>query len=261
MSQYQYQYNISDESLVDLYEDSSILNCYYENTHFKTENGKLLKITKGKLVEVKPRNIWGISTKHNPEQTLALNDVLDDNIKLLAITGHAGTGKTFMAILGSLFQDRDLTFTREIVQVGRELGDIPGDVSDKFAPYMRPFYDSMKVIRERVGEEKFRKLMSRVELTPLQFLRGGTERNKTIIVDEAQNCTVDTLKMAISRPDDNGKVILCGSLEQIDDKKLNEETNGLTKVIRAFTGQKCFSHVHLFQDERSELARLADLLL
>ena len=258
---HKYQYDVSDLLLLELIECQEVRDKFLNNTHFKTEDGKLFQLRRGKLVEVNPIRIWGVSTKHNPEQTMALNDVLNDDITLLAITGHAGTGKTFLALLGSLYGKRNLTFTREIIQVGREMGFLPGEVDDKFRPYMRPFYDNIDVIKGKMDEGKFNKLMKRVSLTPLQFLRGGTERYTTIIVDEAQNCTVDTLKMAISRAGEGSKVILCGSMEQIDDRKLNKENNGLAKVIKAFSGQKCFSHVHLYQDERSELARLADILL
>lgn len=257
----QYQHKVSNEKLARMYEDKNILSEFYENTHFITEDNKLLRLKENQLEEVKPNRIWGISTKNNPEQALALQDVLNDDIQLLAITGHAGTGKTFMALLGSLYLNRNVTFTREIIQVGKEMGFLPGEVGDKFKPYMRPFFDNMEVIKENIDELKFNKLMEKVNLTPLQFLRGGTERFTTLIVDEAQNCTVDTLKMAISRAGEGSKVILCGSIEQIDDKKLNKESNGLSKVIKAFTGQKCFSHIHLHQDERSDLARLADTLL
>lgn len=256
-----YQLEVSDELLAKLYENPKLLDMFYENTHIKTSNGTLLRVSKGRLAEVTPTNIWGITTKHNEEQTFAMNDVLNDDIKLVAITGHAGTGKTFLAMLGSLYGTRRLTFTREIVQVGKEMGFLPGEVEDKFRPYMRPFFDNIEVIKGHMDEGKYNKMMKRVSLTPLQFLRGGTERHTTIIVDEAQNCTVDTLKMAISRAGEGSKVILCGSMEQIDDKKLSKESNGLAKVIKAFSGQKCFSHIHLNKDERSELARLADILL
>ena len=258
---HKYQYDVSDPLLVEMIESQEVRDKFYNNSHFRAEDGKLLQLRSGKLMEVLPKNIWGITTKHNPEQTIALNDILNDDISLVAITGHAGTGKTFLAILGSLYGKRNLTFTREIIQVGREMGFLPGEVDDKFRPYMRPFYDNIDVIKGKMDEGKFNKLMKRVSLTPLQFLRGGTERFTTIIVDEAQNCTVDTLKMAISRAGEGSKVILCGSMEQIDDGKLNKDNNGLAKVIQAFSGQKCFSHVHLYQDERSELARLADTLL
>lgn len=256
-----YQYVVSDPLLAEMFQNPEVRGKFYNNAHFRAEDGTLLQIRSGELEEITPKSIWGVTTKHNPEQTLAINDILNDNISLVAITGHAGTGKTFLAMLGSLYGERDLTFTREIVQVGREMGFLPGEVNDKFRPYMRPFYDNIDVIKGRMDEGKFNKLMKRVSLTPLQFLRGGTERFTTIIVDEAQNCTVDTLKMAISRAGEESKVILCGSMEQIDDNKLSRENNGLAKVIRAFSGQKCFSHVHLYQDERSELARLADTLL
>ena len=252
-----YQYDITDVELGKLYENPEELNNYYENTHFKTSNNKLLKLKKGSLIEVTPRNLWGISTKHNPEQTLALHDILDTDISLLAISGHAGTGKTFIALLGSLYEGRSIVFTREIEQVGKEMGYLAGDISEKFMPFMRPYFDNIDEIK-KYSKKEFNK---QVKLEPIQFMRGGTIRDSVIIVDEAQNCEVDVLKTIITRAGEGTKVILCGSYNQIDAKKLNKDSNGLTKVVKAFSGQKCFSYVHLLKSERSELARLADELL
>lgn len=259
----EYQYYINEETFYNYLLGYKFTdNEFYENTHFISKNKKLLaRYSNKQLITIKPRTIYGITTKYNPEQALALEDILNDDILLLAITGHAGTGKTFIALLGSIFTQKQIVFTREVIEVGRSLGFLPGYIDDKFDPYMRPFKDNKTFITQSFSEKEKKKLEERIETIPLQFLRGGTLTNTILIVDEAQNCSVDTLKMAISRAGMGSKVILCGSLEQIDNKELNKQTNGLTKVIEAFKGEKCFSHIHLYKNERGELATLADKLL
>lgn len=251
-----YLQNITYEELAEYYR-SGVPDSFVPNVKFRTEEGHILKEQDGKLIEVHPYNLWGISTKHNPEQSMALADILDDSINLIALTGHAGTGKTFIALLGALWAGHsNIIFTREVQQVGKEMGFLKGGISEKFMPYMRPFFDNIEVIGQYAGKP----MEGRVTLEPLQFMRGSSLLDTILIVDEAQNCSVEVLKMAISRAGKGSKVILSGSMNQIDGN-FTKENNGLATVIRAFTGQRLFSHVHLVHDERSELARLADELL
>lgn len=253
-----YQFSVTDEELALFYSKPRVLASYYENTHFTTSDNKTFRLKEGKLVPVHPRRVLGVSTAGNNEQSFALTDISDPDVELIAITGHAGTGKTFIALVGAIAERRDIVFTREVVEAGREIGFLPGDSGEKFMPYMRPFFDNITEIERLANKDK---LGNRVSLQPLQFMRGGTIRDSILIVDEAQNCTVEVLKMAISRAGKGTKVILCGSFNQIDPVELRKQNDGLTQVINAFKGQKCFSHIHLIKDERSNLARLADKLL
>jgi PhoH-like ATPase len=168
------------------------------------------------------------------------------------------TGKTFISLVGALVAGYSrIVFTREVEQVGKDMGFLKGTVGDKFYPFMRPFFDNIEVIEQYAKRD----LKERVSMEPSQFMRGANLVDTLLIVDEAQNCDLATLKMAISRVGEGSKVVLCGSLNQIDRKEGDKEHNGLLTVIERFTGQSCFSHIHLVKDERSKLARLADELL
>lgn len=220
----------------------------------------LYTVRRGEFTEVRGRKIWGVSTHHNAGQSFILDDVLgDSDVKLLAVTGHAGTGKTFISLLAALNRPdtQRIIFTREVQECGKSLGFLPGNIDDKFSPYMRPLWDNIEELEFYSGKVSSERILP----IPMQFLRGSTVRDTLIIVDEAQNCKVDQLKMVISRCGSGSMVILLGSFNQIDTHGNDKDNNGLAKVIRGFRGQACFSHVHLVNDERSELARLADELL
>jgi PhoH-like ATPase len=205
--------------------------------------------------------IWGVSTHGNAGQSFVIDDIINpaSKVQLLAVTGHAGTGKTFISMLGALNRPdtQQIIFTREVQECGKSLGFLRGDMDAKFNPYMRPLWDNL----EELEYYSHKRLAERFQTVPMQFLRGSTVRNTVIIVDEAQNCMVEQLKMVISRCGSGSMVILLGSFNQIDTRGNTKENNGLAKVIKAFAGQELFSHIHLINDERSELARLADELL
>lgn len=147
--------------------------------------------------------------------------------------GPAGTGKTYLAVASAveaLERDevRRLILTRPAVESGERLGFLPGDLAQKIDPYLRPLYDALY---EMLGFEKVAKLMERnvIEVAPLAYMRGRSLNESFIILDEAQNTTVEQMKMFLTRIGFGSKVVVTGDVTQIDLPK--GQQSGLRQVI------------------------------
>jgi PhoH-like ATPase len=208
----------------------------------------------------------------NAEQTFLLNALLNPEIKLIATTGKAGTGKTLLALAAALEQHKlysQILLARPIVALSnRDLGFLPGDAMEKIAPYMQPLFDNLGVIKNNLaprGTEylKIEELQKEDKLliTPLAYIRGRSLSNTFFIVDEAQNLTPHEIKTIITRAGEGTKMVFTGDLKQIDSPYLDESSNGLAYVIDRMLGQSVFAKVHLVKGERSPLAELAADLL
>jgi phosphate starvation-inducible protein PhoH and related proteins len=134
--------------------------------------------------------------------------------------GPAGTGKTYLAVacaVAAMEQDRArrLVLVRPAVEAGEKLGFLPGDMVQKVDPYLRPLYDALY---EMLGFEKVAKLIERnvIEVAPLAFMRGRTLNEAFIILDEAQNTTVEQMKMFLTRIGFNSTAVITGDITQID---------------------------------------------
>ena len=215
--------------------------------------------------------VYGIKPK-NAEQAFAFNALLNEDIKLVALQGVAGTGKTLLALASALEQHKkfqQIILARPIVPLSnKEIGFLPGDASDKISPYMEPLWDNLKFIKSQFGEnEKKRKAIEELEesgkflITPLAFIRGRSLSNIMFIIDEAQNLTPHEIKTIITRAGDNTKIVFTGDVNQIDTPYLDENSNGLAYLVDRLKGENLFAHVKLEKGERSELANLANDLL
>ena len=147
--------------------------------------------------------------------------------------GDAGTGKTYIAVAAAveaLLSDKvqRIVLIRPAVEAGEKLGFLPGDLSQKVDPYLRPLYDGLY---EMLGIEKTTKLIEKevIEVAPLAYLRGRTLNNSFIIMDESQNTTVEQMKMVLTRIGFGSQVVINGDLTQIDLPK--HITSGLDHVI------------------------------
>ena len=149
--------------------------------------------------------------------------------------GDAGTGKTYLAVakaVEALLSDKvqRIVLIRPAVEAGEKLGFLPGDLSQKVDPYLRPLYDGLY---EMLGMEKTSKLIEKevIEVAPLAYLRGRTLNNAFIIMDESQNTTVEQMKMVLTRIGFGSKAVINGDLTQVDLPK--HITSGLNHVIQA----------------------------
>ncbi len=134
--------------------------------------------------------------------------------------GPAGTGKTYLAVACAVealetAQVRRLVLVRPAVEAGERLGFLPGDMAQKIDPYLRPIYDALY---EMLGFEKVNKLIERnvIEVAPLAYMRGRTLNDAMIILDEAQNTTIDQMKMFLTRLGFSSTAIVTGDVTQVD---------------------------------------------
>ncbi|WP_075591144.1 PhoH family protein [Labilibacter marinus] len=225
-----------------------------------------------KLIKrVEKSGSFGIEPR-NAEQTFSLNALMNQNIKLVSLTGKAGTGKTLLALAAALQQNKSfkqILLARPIVPLAnRDLGFLPGDVNDKIGPYMQPLFDNLSVIKHSHGNKSRENIiieeMQRDEqlvITPLAYIRGRSLSDVYFIVDEAQNLTPHEVKTIITRAGAGTKIIFTGDIEQIDSPYLDKTSNGLAYLTEKMKGQDIFAHVNLIKGERSYLAELASDLL
>ena len=223
------------------------------------------------IVKVEKTNNFGISPR-NAEQTFALHVLNDPDIKLIGVTGKAGTGKTLLALAAALRQHtvyNHILLARPIVSLSnKDLGFLPGDEKQKVAPYMQPLFDNLNVIKGQMSPtSNDRRLIDdmlkseKLSIEALAFIRGRSLSDTYCIIDEAQNLTPHEVKTIITRAGENTKMIFTGDLQQIDSPYLDSQSNGLAYMIDKMKGQKVFAHVNLVKGERSELSELASNLL
>ena len=223
------------------------------------------------IVKVRPQTAFGIEPR-NDEQILALDAVLNPDIKLIALTGRAGTGKTLLALAGALAQAgryEQILLSRPVIPLkNQELGFLPGSVEKKISPYMLPLFDNLAVIKSCYGPGskevaqiddmlKTEKLL----INPLAYIRGRSLGNVFFIVDESQNLTPHEVKTIITRAGEGTKIVFTGDIYQIDQPYLDFYSNGLTHLCDKFFGQSVFAHINMTKGERSGLSGLADKLL
>ncbi|HMA61412.1 MAG TPA: PhoH family protein [bacterium] len=217
------------------------------------------------------RPAYGI-TPRNAEQIFALNLLLNPDISLVTMTGKAGTGKTLLTLAAALEMRRNynqILMARPIVALSnKDLGFLPGDVTEKIRPYMQPLYDNLGVIRDQFSAnsnqvQTISRMLENEKLliTPLAYIRGRSLVKIFFIVDEAQNLTPHEVKTIITRAGEDTKIIFTGDLHQIDHPYLDQHSNGLAYLIDKMHGQEIFGHINLEKGERSQLAELASNLL
>ncbi|MBQ4033762.1 MAG: PhoH family protein [Paludibacteraceae bacterium] len=177
------------------------------------------------VVKVQKERAFGIEPR-NSEQAFAMNALLDDNIKLVCITGKAGTGKTLLALAAALEKHNEykqILLARPIVALAnKDLGYLPGTEKDKISPYMQPLFDNLSVIRNQFGTDSREnntilemQQSGQLVIEALAFIRGRSLSNSYIIVDEAQNLTPHEIKTIITRAGENTKVVFTGDVQQI----------------------------------------------
>jgi len=224
-----------------------------------------------RVYRVEKNSAYGIKPR-NAEQTFCLNMLMDPEIRLMGITGKAGTGKTLLALAAAIEQHRQyeqILLARPIVALSnRDIGYLPGDASEKISPYMQPLFDNLAVIKHtfnpRSNEYQLIEEMvkeERLNITPLAYIRGRSLSNAFFIIDEAQNLTPHEIKTIITRAGEGTKMVFTGDLQQIDSPYLDTKSNGLAYMTDRMRNQELFAHINLVKGERSYLAELAATLL
>ncbi|MBO7424596.1 MAG: PhoH family protein [Clostridiales bacterium] len=140
--------------------------------------------------------------------------------ELVICSGPAGSGKTFLGVAMAVkaFRNKEVSriiLTRPAVEAGEKLGFLPGDIAEKVNPYMRPIYDALIAL---LGQENFEKYYDKglIEVSPLAFMRGRNLDDAYVLLDEAQNTTVDQMMMFLTRLGMNCRACVCGDFTQID---------------------------------------------
>ena len=161
--------------------------------------------------------------------------------------GPAGTGKTYLAVAMAVlaFKNKEvdrIILTRPAVEAGEKLGFLPGDLQSKVDPYLRPLYDALQ---EFLGLETYRQLTERgaIEVAPLAYMRGRTLNSAYIILDEAQNCSVEQMKMFLTRFGEGSRVVVTGDITQID--LPHERKSGLIHALDVLSDVEGVSIVRL----------------
>jgi len=242
------------------------------------------KADAGVIVPVRPRRspVFGIMPR-NLQQTMALDLLLDDSIKLVTLIGAAGTGKTLLAIAAGMTKTlneqvyQKLLCARPIMPLGRDIGYLPGGKDEKLTAWMQPIFDNMAyLLSNRLSgggegqpgaghaaspstvEQRIQQLVDsgQVVMEPLTYIRGRSIPNQFMIVDESQNLTPHEVKTIASRVGEGTKLILTGDPTQIDNPYLDSSSNGLSYLVERLKGRGLVGHVTLAKSERSELASL-----
>lgn len=187
----------------------------------------------GKAVNIKTKR--GVIKPRTPNQAQYIANILDHDITFGV--GPAGTGKTYLAVAAAVDalerqEVRRILLTRPAVEAGEKLGFLPGDLSQKVDPYLRPLYDALF---EMLGFEKVEKLIERnvIEVAPLAYMRGRTLNDAFIILDESQNTTIEQMKMFLTRIGFNSKAVVTGDITQVDLPRGNK--SGLRHAIEVLS--------------------------
>ncbi len=169
---------------------------------------------------------------------------IDKNDVVIGV-GPAGTGKTYLAVACALkcLQEKKvgkIILTRPAVEAGEALGFLPGDLQEKLDPYLRPLYDAMY---DMLGSEETARLMEKgvIEIAPLAYMRGRTLANAFVILDEAQNTTMEQMMMFLTRLGENSRMIVTGDITQIDlPKNKKSGLKGATETLNNIEGIAVF---------------------
>jgi len=226
------------------------------------------------------KNIFGINAK-NLEQQFAIDLLLDNDVKLVMLSGPSGTGKSLLTIATGLYNLMERTdkkyeklmIMKPIISVGKDLGILPGSKEEKLSPYLASYYDNINFLMKNSKQSRNNKMGNMdpylslmmengmIEIEAISYLRGRSLPNSFIIIDEIQNSSMHELKTILTRIGEGSKIVLIGDESQIDNMSLSFGSNALATAVNKFVNHPIAGHVLLTKGERSELATLAAKIL
>ena len=201
---------------------------------FSQSDSVEIQLNQTSKIKTKKKNF-----RFTPKQVQLLGMILDPENKIIFISGAAGTSKTYMALYGAVEMmsedsEKQLIYIRSIIEsADKGLGSLPGDISEKFDPFLMPLYDKLEEIIH-AGDVAFLKNEGKIAAAPINFLRGASWRDKLIVADEAQNFTFKELTTLITRIGEDTKIIICGDFMQSD----IHHKGGFSQMFNIFNDQQ-----------------------
>lgn len=265
------QIHLADDELTQFYSTSILPYKFLENEYLilVDENSNAVDYYISKNNELKKikfpiigNDFTGQMKPRNPQQYCALDMLKRDDIPIKLLTGTFGSGKSMACITAALEaihkgKFERIIFVRNNVQVKDtdNLGALPGTADDKMSPYLAPFADHCG------GMDGVRMLVEggKLEVIPLGFLRGRSIKNSILYSMESENLTKEHIQLIMGRVDSGSQLWMDGDLRQRDRASF-EKSQGLECMIERLKNNSLFGYVHMPKSERSEVARLADLL-
>jgi len=244
-----------EEKEINLFEETlTLLIDYIQNT-YEIDEDYFFALIDGSAADMQDQQkvlkdvlFYGNNGRPIRAKTINQKKLVEESIvnDLIFAIGPAGTGKTYTAIALAVkalkFQEvKKIILTRPAVEAGERLGFLPGDYKEKLDPYLQPLYDALD---DMIPSKKIKTFLEdgTIQIAPLAFMRGRTLDNAFVILDEAQNTTVNQLKMFLTRMGKSAKFIVTGDITQIDLPARND--SGLLKALELLQDIKGISIIY-----------------
>ena len=233
-----------------------------------TSSSALARVKKNKIVLLDKDIKAGSLCPRNKEQRMAIDALMDDSVKVVVLTGRAGTGKTIMTLAAAINKIESRSYnkiilTKPMSQVTKyDIGALPGDVNDKFKPYLDNYFGNLEFMFGDTGIDGKQKAQSileqyRVEFVPLQLIRGCSWHNAFILADECQTLDHHEMVTLGTRVGEGSKIVIMGDLAQRDEK-ISKESTGIYKFINdeKAKNSEFVASIELLKSERGEVSAL-----
>ncbi|MFT0211326.1 PhoH family protein [Pseudomonas sp. F1_0610] len=227
-----------------LYRETTSIEITPETVHLFLQETTMSSLPVASTSVLALKTSQGLIKPRGANQQAYVKSILDHDINFGI--GPAGTGKTFLAVacaVDALLKEQiqRILLVRPAVEAGEKLGFLPGDLSQKIDPYLRPLYDALY---EMLGFEHVNRLIEKqvIEVAPLAYMRGRTLNNSFIILDESQNTTVEQMKMFLTRIGFGSTAVITGDITQVDLPRGTR--SGLAQVIQVLKDVQGIAFTH-----------------